>query len=131
MAKKRTRALCVCNGGNVRSVTLARMLRHKGWEAIACGVDQSWSDATILHLVNWCEVIFIQRDAAIKLGERPPWKVTDESNEKGASFVWTNGYDTRVGYMDYRFDVGKDDWLKPDDPDLRRRLRALYEAQAG
>lgn len=124
----RTRVLCVCNGGNVRSVTLARFLRRKGYEALSCGVDQAYTDRTLLMLFDWAEVIYIQRDSAVRLGERPRWQVRDQ-DERWISFHYHNTDDGqyRTGYLDLRFDVGHDDWLIPDHPDLRRRIRALYE----
>jgi hypothetical protein len=124
--KRKGRRLAVCKGGNVRSATLARMLRRRRFEALNCGVDGRYSDETLLMLFNWAEYIFIQRDAAEMLGKRPGWKVL-MAGSKGAFYHHEDG---RSGWLDFRFDVGPDVWRVPDHPDLLSRLDALFKAKA-
>ena len=94
--------LCVCKSGNVRSITLARLLRHRGHEAIGAGLKQP----TLLPLLcEWAERIYaMDREIGMQL-------VTAGWVEK-----------VRTTYV-----VGLDDWKVPDHPDLLRRLRDLVE----
>lgn len=95
--------LCVCKSGNVRSVTLARLLRHRGHEAIGVGLKQT----TLLPLLaEWAERIYPM------------------DFEIGAELVGF-GYTAKLRreYM-----IGPDDWKVPDHPDLLRRLRDLVES---
>lgn len=110
--------LCVCVGGNVRSVTLARMLRKRGFEAIACGVDSRWSDETILMLFSWADKICIQKDAAEKLEKRMQQKKS--TLNPTLRFVGDNKFD-------FHYDVGKDDWEVPQHHDLVNRYRDLLD----
>lgn len=50
--------LAVCVNGNVRSVTLARLLKRRGHDALACGVDRN-STETISMLCVWADKIFV------------------------------------------------------------------------
>ena len=52
------RILCVCDRGNVRSVTMARILKARGHDALACGIDRN-SFATLLLLEGWAELILV------------------------------------------------------------------------
>jgi len=98
------RVLCVCHSGNVRSITLARLLRKRGHEAIGVGLKQE----TLLPLLaEWAERIYPM------------------DFEVGAELV-TRGWTAKVR-QDYY--VGLDDWKVPDHPDLLRRLRDLVEAK--
>lgn len=97
-------------GGNVRSVTAARMLRHYGFEAMSCGVDQAWSDETFWMLYEWAQVVYVMGDDAMAAMKRR-WPA--------ASWVMVS--------MIYA--VGRDEWLVPDHPDLRKKLRAMIEAR--
>lgn len=101
------KALCVCNGAHVRSVTLARLLNKRGLETLACGVDKDFSDATIEMLIDWADVVYIQKDSLAKLTKR--FSAVHLA-------VWE-------GKLDTRFDVGPDDWKVPQHPDLLRIMR--------
>lgn len=46
--------LCVCEHGNVRSATLARMLKHLGYETLAAGVKRN-SQKTLEMLIDWSD----------------------------------------------------------------------------
>lgn len=51
------RVLCVCQGGNVRSVALATRLKQKyRVDALACGVEKN-SAETLTMLCEWADVI--------------------------------------------------------------------------
>lgn len=49
------RVLCICNGGNVRSVAMAQHLKEQGHDAIAVGLDHA-SPETLDMLKNWAEL---------------------------------------------------------------------------
>jgi len=98
------RILCVCHSGNVLSITLARLRRKRGHEAIGVGLKQE----TLLPLLaEWAERIY-PRDFEV------------------VSELVTRGWTAKVR-QDYV--VGPDDWKVPDHPDLLRRLRDLVEAR--
>src|SRR5258708_5399933 len=60
--------LCVCEGGNVRSVTMAYLLKSNGMDAIACGV--LWNKPeTVSMLSDWAEMILL---AEGRLNEKIP-----------------------------------------------------------
>src|SRR5260370_16058849 len=105
------KALCVCNGAHVRSVTLARLLNKRGLETLTCGVDKDFSDATIRMLWEWADVVYIQKDSMGKLFKRFPAGPLPGNNK-----------------LDTRFDVGPDDWKVPQHPDLLRIMREQVTA---
>jgi hypothetical protein len=111
------RLLCVCNAGHVRSVTLARLLRKRGWEVLSCGVDKNYSNETLLMLFNWADKIFFQKDAYEKLKNRI-YK-TGWSSE----YVST-GFEAKA---DFRYDVGFDDWKIPQHPHLLEIMREMLK----
>lgn len=115
---RRLKALCVCNGAHVRSVTLARLLNKRGIETLCCGVDKDFSDDTIEMCCSWADVVFIQKDSLEKFRKR-------------FGLVAETGSWLAMAYakMDTRFDVGPDDWKIPQHPDLLLRLRAMVEAE--
>ena len=53
--------LCICMGGNVRSVALAQKLKEMGHEAIAIGIDYTEKD-TLLMLSKWADRIIDVRE---------------------------------------------------------------------
>jgi predicted protein tyrosine phosphatase len=110
--------LCVCNGGHVRSVTLARLLRKRGHEVLSCGVNSSYKDDTLTMLFNWAEKIIIQKDSAQKLEKRA--LAMNGSLLNSIRF----GNDSK---FDFRFDVGPDDWKVPQHPDLLAKMRKMVE----
>jgi len=96
--------LAVCKSGNVRSITLARLLRKRGHEAIGVGLKQE----TLLPLLcDWAERIYPM------------------DFEIGAELV-TRGWVTKIRQI---YVIGPDDWKIPDHPDLLSRLRDLVEAK--
>ncbi len=109
------KCLCVCNGGHVRSVTLARLLNKRGYECLVAGVDKDYSPETLLMLFNWADKIFFQKDSYSKLLER--------INSKGlASEFFGTGYESKA---DFRYDVGPDDWKKPQEDSLMMLMRDM------
>lgn len=54
--------LCICEQGNVRSVTLARLLKHRGHETIAAGTKRN-SPETLEMLINWADKTYIVEKA--------------------------------------------------------------------
>ena len=53
--------LCICEGGNVRSVSLAQHLKEIGHEAIAVG-DKYTSNETYALLFKWADKVIDLRD---------------------------------------------------------------------
>jgi hypothetical protein len=103
------KALCICKGGNTRGVTLARLLRNRGFEAMPCGAKASaWSIATIDMLMAWADVVYPQKEAIDVLASR----------EGGIELLQAYG-----SKMDMRFDVGVDDWNMPMADELVMILR--------
>lgn len=52
------KVLCVCQGGNSRSVALAYYLKSKGKQAIAVGTDHT-SKETFELLINWADAVIV------------------------------------------------------------------------
>lgn len=99
------KALVVCNGGHVRSPTLARLLDKRGWEAQPCGWEKEWALRALL--AGQPDVVFAM-------------------DQRCAERVLEAGW---LGPIVLDYDVGPDDWKVPDHPDLLRRLRDLVEQQ--
>lgn len=112
------RVLCVCNGGHVRSVTLARLIRKRGHEALVCGVNSSYTNDTLKLLFNWAETILIQKDSAAKLEKR-----MQIDKDFGDAVRWITH-----GKFDLRYDVGPDDWKVPQHPDLLKQMRMMVDS---
>src|SRR5258708_3668154 len=112
------RCLTMCNGGNVRSVTLARMLRKRGHEAIAAGCDSDWSLGTIIMLTNWADVIYIMGDDSLR-------KLHRRMDVAEVSTVQVGMIESKISQQ---YKVGFDAWVVPQHPDLLRRLRDMVEA---
>ena len=53
--------LCICEGGNVRSVAMAEILKDRGNNAIAIGMQYIDKD-TLLILTKWADKIIDVRD---------------------------------------------------------------------
>lgn len=51
------RILCVCAGGNVRSASLAFLLKEAGADALALGLERN-SEETVRMLTDWAEMIW-------------------------------------------------------------------------
>jgi predicted protein tyrosine phosphatase len=57
--KRKQRILCVCRGGNVRSVHLAYLLKYRyGFDALAAGHEGN-TKATLALLCKWADMIII------------------------------------------------------------------------
>jgi len=98
------RYLTVCEGGNVRSVTLAKILKELGEEAIAVGWKYT-SPETFSLLVEWADrIVFVDLEENIsKLYENLP----------------AIEYRHKVRHLD----VGEDNWGLAHHPDLVRILK--------
>lgn len=87
---KRQKILCVCQGGNSRSVHLAYLLKYRyGVDAIACGWEGN-EPATVEMLCEWAERIIV-----VEAFMKP--KVNEEFQHK-----------VRI------FDVGPDRFFQPN-----------------
>jgi len=58
---KNKKILCICDGGNVRSVALAQRLKEMGNEAISMGM-QYFSNESFLYFVKWADAVVDVRD---------------------------------------------------------------------
>ena len=99
---RRVKVLCVCRWGNIRSVALARLLKHEGYDALACGVN-AHSPQTFAMLSGWADFIFVaKREFSLAIPE---------------------AYKTKV--IDAR--IGEDIWLDADHPDLMAVVKRVYK----
>ncbi len=79
------RFLCICEGGNVRSVALAQLIKEEGHEAIAIGMKY--------HLYNSLNFLSTWADSVI----------------------------------DVRFFLPKDEWHNPRHPELKKKVKKIWE----
>lgn len=95
------RILCVCSGGNVRSVSLAYILRRLyKYDAIACGIKGN-SPYTLDMLYKWADrIIILEGEFRQAIPERFWPKVVI-------------------------YEVGKDVWHQPMHPELMDKLYKL------
>ena len=92
--------LCICHGGNVRSVALKHALNSAGHDAIACGLSEN-SPETVAHLMDWADRVFLMVPGHnIPL---PP----------------SNADKVRIA------DVGDDIWGSSTHPELKAKVRGL------
>lgn len=69
------RYLCVCQGGNVRSVCLAWHLKNQGHEALSAGLDYL-SDETMALLYTWADVVIVMEERfKVRVPERFHYKL--------------------------------------------------------
>ena len=62
MKYKKIHVLCLCQGGNVRSVALAYLLKQKyGIDAIAASLKYN-TDTTISTLIQWSDRVIVVAD---------------------------------------------------------------------
>lgn len=98
------RILCVCNGGNCRSVALAEVLKGTfGCEAVAIGTYW-FSPSSQALLGEWADVIaFVEpRDAKLPEPDLTKWK---------ASVLWGGAYNTKRTVLPIGPDIwGHNDW---------------------
>ena len=92
--------LCVCSEGNVRSATLARLLKHKGHETLAAGVKRH-SPETLKMLIDWADKVYAVDNDILR--EMPLDTEKDISK-------------TQV------FDIGPDIWGEAMHPDLVKKI---------
>lgn len=76
MEKERQKILCVCQGGNSRSVHLAYLLKYKyGADALNCGW-QGNAPATLKMLCEWAEfIILVEEWMREKISQEYHYKV--------------------------------------------------------
>lgn len=106
--KRPQRVLCVCQGGNCRSVHLAYLLKYRyGVDALAIGFERNERE-TLDLLCTWADVIIV---------------VQDEYKEVIAS---------RFIEKTYVMDVGEDKWFSPNtelldlfDKKIKARVRSI------
>ena len=98
------RYLCLCQGGNVRSSTLAYLLKERGHDALAAGIE--WNSAeTVAHLSEWAETIYV---ADTWMAEAVPV--------------------AHRGKVQFDFVVGPDVWGQPWAPSLMALLQPRVAA---
>ena len=95
--------LCVCGEGNVRSATLARLLKHKGHETLAAGVKRH-SQSTLKMLMNWADKVYVVDKELLR-------EMSLDTKE-----------DIRKTEV---FDLGPDIWGEAMHPDLVRKIEKM------
>lgn len=103
------RWLCVCEGGNVRSVALAMALKDAGQDAIACGWRHAGPD-TLRTLSGWADIVVVMQAVFAQ-------KMED-----------VKGFDPRKLII---LDVGPDVYGTPMHGGLRAYLRGVVEDWKG
>lgn len=59
------RILCVCAGGNVRSGSLAFVLKESGADALTLGLERN-SEETARMLTGWAELIWVAEESMVE-----------------------------------------------------------------
>ncbi len=78
------KVLCICEGGNVRSVAMAQYLKENGHEAIAIG-EKYTTDETFDMLSNWADkIMFMGMFLPIDLWHNP----RDENLKEIVKDIW-------------------------------------------
>lgn len=88
------RILCMCEGGNVRSVALAQHIKENGHEAIAIG-SKYCSTETIRMLFNWCDKFIDLRNY---LPEDKWHNPRDPELKKEVAKIWSQ-YEEKLHYV--------------------------------
>jgi len=93
-SEMKRKALCICQGGNSRSVALAYLLKYRyDVDALACSWEKNTTD-TIAMLCNWSETIFIMQPAFrefVPEQYRAKIQVIDVGEDR-----WFNGLDPEL-----------------------------------
>ena len=97
--------LCVCQGGNVRSVGFAKLLKDAGADALACGARDN-SIQTLAHLFNWADIIVLMSE---QIKEHLP------------------EYLLRPVFPIVVIEVGPDNYHKHTHPELLAKLKPVVE----
>lgn len=97
------KVLCVCHGGNVRSVALKNLLKNRVsvcHDALACGIHSNpWK--TVEMLCAWADVIVIMHSSI------------------------RNAIPAKYAVLSY--DVGEDVWNNPFHPELQAKLKKMIQ----
>ena len=103
---KKTKILCVCRWGNIRSVAMARLLKKQGYDALAGGINAMQYE-TLDMLCNWADVILF-------------------AMEEFMEFVPGDYYEKFID-----MEIGHDIWKDADHPDLLKLVeRRIYANKA-
>lgn len=95
-----SRVLCLCEGGNVRSVALAAELKALGKDAIAAGLRRN-SANTIALLIDWADTVVLMSEDL--LPRWTPFHASAKAAGKGVMIV----------------EVGPDLYGRANHPDLK------------
>lgn len=90
-----TKMLCVCSMGNVRSVTMARILKAKGHDVLAIGLKSNSRD-TLRMLFGWADIVLVAEN-------------------------WMGGIVPHIKVRD--LEIGKDVWNEAMHPELVRKVK--------
>ena len=88
------KVLCVCHAGYVRSAATAMILKDRGFDAIAVGVNHASSE-TLDTLGNWADKILLAEPSMI-------WKFNANHH----------------GKVERNFTIGEDEWGNPSHKEL-------------
>ena len=98
--------LCICQGGNVRSVCLKHTLNDMGHDALAVGYGEN-SRETISALVAWADKIVL---------------LIPVFHDAISEAIATHGGKPVVYY-----NVGEDVWGNPFHPELKAKIRTMVK----
>lgn len=103
-----TKVLCMCQGGNVRSVALKYLLHYGGMklDALACGWESN-TDNTRDMLFAWADYIIVMQP---QFASRVP-----------AAFHYQPGGPRKL----FCYDVGQDRFGNPFHPELQQMLKGM------
>lgn len=65
------KVLCICEGGNVRSVALAQLIKEKGHDAIAIGIDHVSVETNDMLMIWADKVIDVRKYLSKDLWHNP------------------------------------------------------------
>ena len=99
------KVLCICSAGNCRSVTTAGILKGRGYDALAAGVDANTPE-TINQLCDWADIILLATEVMIyQLPDK-----TEVHNKVKKEFI-----------------IGPDLWGVPFNPELTEIVKKELE----
>lgn len=107
------KVLCVCRGGNVRSVGLAFILKYRfGVDALAASAEAN-STETLRALIAWADHVVLLSPST--------WQA---AYERIGPILSTKPHEA------IHVEIGEDTWMNPLHPDLQGKLWKQIEAGA-
>jgi hypothetical protein len=101
------KVLCICYGGNVRSVALKHLLNKMGHDALAAGILNS--PETLSHLHDWAEKVVVTDPvllASLPFRESPKIIVYDLGDDR-----WNNPFHKELEALVQKIVVERRDFV--------------------